>query len=517
MTNIMAPINESKTTYNAYKKTGILESSFEFHIPIYDNMPSVCPNPNLISEYKDDDTRIYLSNNTNNIYYLKNSDGNNILKIVEDANSMQSDTPKYVIYRKRNYTYNSSDFVEVYVVESGKTYTGFIEKVYINDFPASKLDTTPPRLNITYEYDENTNLITVKITSNEVLRDTKPTWTLSNDKKSYTKVFDKNQVYITPVTDLSKNTSNANITISQIDDTPPDITFEYVLNNDNTVSATAISNEEFKHTKVSWELSDDKLKYTNTFNKNESYHTTFSDKYGNSKSYLIEFYLIHMDVDISYTYNEINNSVTAYVYNKDCFKNTKPTWNLSKDNKTYSKTFINNYKYSTPFTDLNNNTDLIEITINQVDDIPPKIEFTYTLNDDNSVTVTATSNEILSKNKPTWTLSEDKLNYHKIFKNNQNYNTTFTDKFGNTDNYNISFDLIRINYEIIYDYDKENNRVTAKIISKTPLKNTKPTWTLNNNDTIYTKTFNTNQNYFTPIEDIYGNVENVNINFDLIQ
>jgi len=350
-----------------------------------------------------------------------------------------------------------------------------------------------------------------------VLRDTKPTWTLSNDKKSYTKVFDKNQVYITPVTDLSKNTSNANITISQIDDTPPDITFEYVLNNDNTVSATAISNEEFKHTKVSWELSDDKLKYTNTFNKNESYHTTFSDKYGNSKSYLIEFYLIHMDVDISYTYNEINNSVTAYVYNKDCFKNTKPTWNLSKDNKTYSKTFINNYKYSTPFTDLNNNTDLIEITINQVDDIPPKIEFTYTLNDDNSVTVTATSNEILSKNKPTWTLSEDKLNYHKIFKNNQNYNTTFTDKFGNTDNYNISFDLIRINYEIIYDYDKENNRVTAKIISKTPLKNTKPTWTLNNNDTIYTKTFNTNQNYFTPIEDIYGNVENVNINFDLIQ
>ena len=39
MTHILAPRSESILTYSAYQKAGMLDSSFEFHIPVYLNMP----------------------------------------------------------------------------------------------------------------------------------------------------------------------------------------------------------------------------------------------------------------------------------------------------------------------------------------------------------------------------------------------------------------------------------------------------------------------------------------------
>lgn len=40
MTNIQAPVSESKILYNAYKDAGILDSSFKFYIPVYQGMDS---------------------------------------------------------------------------------------------------------------------------------------------------------------------------------------------------------------------------------------------------------------------------------------------------------------------------------------------------------------------------------------------------------------------------------------------------------------------------------------------
>ncbi len=46
MTNIVAPINESKITYKSYLNSGMLNSDFVFYIPVYDNMPSTAsPHP----------------------------------------------------------------------------------------------------------------------------------------------------------------------------------------------------------------------------------------------------------------------------------------------------------------------------------------------------------------------------------------------------------------------------------------------------------------------------------------
>ncbi len=60
MTNILAPTNESYSTYTAYEKMGMLNNVFEFHIPVFNNMPdSLSPYPgNNSEEYVSDNTRI---------------------------------------------------------------------------------------------------------------------------------------------------------------------------------------------------------------------------------------------------------------------------------------------------------------------------------------------------------------------------------------------------------------------------------------------------------------------------
>ncbi|MEG1705455.1 MAG: Ig-like domain-containing protein [Clostridia bacterium] len=62
MTNIMAPTNESKMSYNAYKNSNMLDTPIEFHIPVYKNMPeNACSYP-TIGESLDvvDNTKVYL-------------------------------------------------------------------------------------------------------------------------------------------------------------------------------------------------------------------------------------------------------------------------------------------------------------------------------------------------------------------------------------------------------------------------------------------------------------------------
>lgn len=510
MTNIMAPINESKTTYLAYKNAGVLESAFEFHIPVYQNMPDICLNPSLVSEYQDDNTRIYLDHKTNDTYYLKNGDENNILTIQASPTNFLSKTPNYVIYRKRNYTYSAYDYVEVYQVSTGNTYYGLIEKKYITVFPTDQLDKTPPTITIDYRYQEETNTILVTLKSNELLRQTKPTWKLSNDKTTYTKVLEDNMTYSTPVMDLSKNVTNVTITVSGIDRDGPNITLNYTLNEDHSITATALSDEPLQDSKPTWTLSEDLKTYTKIFPHNQNYSTDFKDRYGNTSLVKIETYLLPMEVTKTYHYDDIKNTVTAYIYNEEGFEDTKPTWTLSNDLKTYSKVFDKNQVYSTPFQDKTGNIDQVEIAIRLIDDSPPELEINYLLNEDNSVTATVTANKPFRNTKPTWSLSEDNLTYTKTFTSNQNYTTPFVDHFGNSADLSIQFDLIQLRYQIDYIYNTDQS-ITVHVNIDSGFRHTKPTWTLSKDQKTYSKTFTTDEDYFTDFTDIYGNQESIQI------
>lgn len=61
MTNVLAPYSESKSIYNGYANTGILDNSMTFIIPIYNNMNDMpTQNPNILeSDYTADNTKVY--------------------------------------------------------------------------------------------------------------------------------------------------------------------------------------------------------------------------------------------------------------------------------------------------------------------------------------------------------------------------------------------------------------------------------------------------------------------------
>lgn len=61
MTNILAPYSESKSIYNGYVKSDLINLSMNFVIPVYENMPELqTESPNIQkSEYIEDNTKMY--------------------------------------------------------------------------------------------------------------------------------------------------------------------------------------------------------------------------------------------------------------------------------------------------------------------------------------------------------------------------------------------------------------------------------------------------------------------------
>lgn len=61
MTNVLAPYSESKSTYNGYQKSGLLDTSMTFIIPVYNNMPSIpMQSPDInANDFAQDNTKVY--------------------------------------------------------------------------------------------------------------------------------------------------------------------------------------------------------------------------------------------------------------------------------------------------------------------------------------------------------------------------------------------------------------------------------------------------------------------------
>ena len=368
-------------------------------------------------------------------------------------------------------------------------------------------------LEIKYEYDSRTNTVIAKIISKIELKDTKPTWKLSEDKMSYSKKYLENEKYSTVVEDILGNVYQVEIDINQIDDKGPVIETIYEYDKKtNTVIVTMNSNEEMSDTKPTWKLSQDKLKYTKTFNKNEKYKTVVEDIYGNKTE--VEINIEQIDdkgpvIETSYEYDKKTNTVMVTMNSNEEMSDTKPTWKLSQDKLKYTKTFNKNEKYKTIVEDIYGNKTELEINIEQIDDKGPVIEISYEYDKKtNTVTATMSSNEEMNDTKPTWKLSQDKLKYTKEFDKNEEYKTIVEDIYGNKTEVKIKINQIDDKPPVInleYVYNTKDDTVTVIMNSDEPLGDTKPTWELSKDQMTYTKTYKEDQEYATPVEDIYGN------------
>ena len=112
-------------------------------------------------------------------------------------------------------------------------------------------------INVEYEYNEQENIVIAKMVSSIELKATKPTWTLSENKKEYTKIFTGNINYSTNVEDINGNVYIVNIVITQIQPLSIKISYEY-NSRENIVIAKMKSNIELKATKPSCTLSENK-------------------------------------------------------------------------------------------------------------------------------------------------------------------------------------------------------------------------------------------------------------------
>ena len=86
-----------------------------------------------------------------------------------------------------------------------------------------------PEIEMEYQYDKEKNTVLAIMHSNEEMAETKPTWNLSDDKKTYTKEYDDNENYVTSVKDIWRNETNVHIKIDKIDKVYPFDKFEGVI------------------------------------------------------------------------------------------------------------------------------------------------------------------------------------------------------------------------------------------------------------------------------------------------
>ena len=286
----------------------------------------------------------------------------------------------------------------------------------------------------------------------------------------------------------------------------------------NTVLAKVTSKIPFADTKISWNLSEDKLLYTYEFKENTNYTTIFEDIEGNQFKILINITQIddkEPSLEIQYQYVSETNSVIATVVSDEPLKATKTNWKLSEDNLSYIYEFTENTIYTTTFEDLYGNQSKIEINVTQIDDIGPKLKISYQyVLETNSVVATVISNEPLKATKTNWKLNEDKLSYIYEFTENTKYTTTFEDLYGNQSKVEINvtqIDDIGPQLKISYQYVLETNSVVATVISNEPLKATKTNWKLSEDALTYTYEFAENTTYMTSFQDVYGNETKIEI------
>ena len=225
------------------------------------------------------------------------------------------------------------------------------------------------------------------------------------------------------------------------------------------------------------------------------------------------------EISLSYRYNSTSNAVTIIATSEVGFKETKPTWSLSKDKLTYRKTYFSNESYYTKFVLSNGKSRDIKLNVTQIDNIGPSISTQYIYDDINDiVTIKLNSNEVMANTKPTWTLSEDRLTYTKKYYANQSYYTDVKDRHGNVTKVKLNVKQIKgPKITMQYEYNKNNNTVTAIMKSNKVLAGTKPTWTLSEDKLTYTKKFDKNQEYYTPVQDTYGNSVSVKISINQIR
>lgn len=129
MTNVLAPYSESKSIYNGYKKSGLLEMPMSFIIPVYNNMPNIgTDNPNINkNEFNQENTKVYCNGNNVNI----RTGPSTSYEIITVANSQDKMTR--ILKGKQN-----GERWDKVILENG--IVGYIYQTYVSEAPNVEIE-----------------------------------------------------------------------------------------------------------------------------------------------------------------------------------------------------------------------------------------------------------------------------------------------------------------------------------------------------------------------------------------
>ena len=156
MSNISAPMGEAKIAYKGIERAGILNNTYTFYIPIYDNMPSIASPSPTIGYYENDSTMVYLddpdTNDSYDIFKIRStadsSSSSNIVYTLKESSDINKKT---AMRRIKKGIDTGWDYVEFEV--NGQKIEGYVWNYYVFEYSYTKvtaisLDTTNKTLKV---------------------------------------------------------------------------------------------------------------------------------------------------------------------------------------------------------------------------------------------------------------------------------------------------------------------------------------------------------------------------------
>ncbi len=157
MTNVLAPYSESKSIYNGYKNSGLLEGNLNFIIPVYNNMaeiPQESPNINS-GDFQDDNTKVYCNNSGNVNIRTGPSTSYEILTTVTYQDKMT----------RIKKGIGTSDRWDKVILENGVI--GYIFQTYVTEVPKTQIEKIDVTIDNTTIQKGETKKLQISITPKE--------------------------------------------------------------------------------------------------------------------------------------------------------------------------------------------------------------------------------------------------------------------------------------------------------------------------------------------------------------
>ena len=300
------------------------------------------------------------------------------------------------------------------------------------------------------------------------------------------------------------------------DITSPEAKVTFSNNNGNAmtnkdVTVTLKANESIKNIE-GWTRVDDKT-FIKEYSENGKYSVEIEDKAGNKATIKFEVKRIDKvapEAKVTFSNNNgnamTNEDVTATLTANESIKNIEGWTRV--DDKTFTKVYSENGKYSVEIEDKAGNKATIKFEVKRIDKVSPDATITFSNNNGNAmtkedVTVTLTATESI-KDIDGWTRVDDKT-FTKVYSQNEkNCIVEIEDKAGNKAVKKFEVKRIdKVSPDAEFTFSNNNGDVTVTLTANESIKDIDG-WT-RVTDKIYTKVYSKEGSYSVLIEDKAGN------------